>query len=377
MRIFCPRQPDGERRVALTPDVVAKLVDAGHAVHVESGAGLHAGFPDAAYADAGAEVGTASATADITVTVVDPGGAPAGAILGLLDPFVATDRMTELAAAGTTVFAFEAVPRTTRAQVVDALSSQATAAGYQAVLVGAEASDRFFPMLTTAAGTIRPSKVVVLGAGVAGLQAIATARRLGAVVSGFDVRAAAAEQVESLGARFITLDDEPGDASDAGGYAKQLADDAQQRLIDGLRPHVADADVVISTAAIPGRPAPKLIDDAGLGAMRAGAVVVDLAAATGGNTTRTVAGERVVHDGVLLIGDTRLVGGVAADASRMYAKNVASFLELLAGDEGAYAPDWDDDIIAESCIARDGRLVHPRLAPPSPTPEPLTTTEPT
>ncbi len=363
MRISCPRQPDGERRVALTPDVVTKLVAAGHTVHVAPGAGEQAGFPDAAYTDAGADVGPSEAAVDLTVTVVDPGGAPTGALLGLLDPFVATDRMAGLAAAGTTVFAFEAVPRTTRAQVVDALSSQATAAGYQAVLVGAEASDRFFPMLTTAAGTIRPAKVVVLGAGVAGLQAIATARRLGAVVSAFDVRAAAAEQVESLGARFITLDDEPTDASDAGGYATQLADDAQQRIIDGLRPHLADADVIVSTAAIPGRPAPKLVDDTSLTAMRRGAVVVDLAAATGGNTTRTEPGVRVVHDGVVLIGDTDLVGGVAADASRMYAKNVAAFVELLAGDDGAYAPDWEDDIVAGSCIARDGRLVHPRLAP--------------
>lgn len=365
MRISCPRPPDGERRVALSPDVVTKLVGAGHTICIESDAGAGAGFTDDAYRAAGATIGALPDGADLTVAVVDPGGVPTGALLGLLDPFVATDRMRELADAGATVFAFEAVPRTTRAQVVDALSSQATAAGYQAVIVAAEASDRFFPMLTTAAGTIRPAKVVVLGAGVAGLQAIATARRLGAVVSAFDVRVAAAEQVESLGARFITLDDEPDDASDAGGYAKELADDAQQRVIDGLRPHIADADVVISTAAIPGRPAPKLVDDVGLGEMRTGAVVVDLAAATGGNTTRTEPGVRVVHDGVLLIGDTGLVGGVAADASRMYAKNVASFVELLSGDDGAYAPDWDDDILAGSCIARDGRLVHPRLAPTS------------
>jgi len=284
--------------------------------------------------------------------------------------------MRELAATGTIVFAFEAVPRTTRAQTVDALSSQATTAGYQAVLAAAAASDRLFPMLTTAAGTIRPAKVVVLGAGVAGLQAIATARRLGAVVSGFDVRDAAAEQVESLGARFITLGSaEPADASDSGGYAKELADDAQQQIIDGLAPHLADADVVITTAAVPGRDAPKLLDDRTLAMMRSGAVIVDLAASTGGNTTRTEAATTVDVDGVTIIGDSHLARHVAADSSRMYARNVSAFVDLLADDDGAFAPDWSDDIVDGSCIARDGRLVHPRLieAPAEPTPPEETT----
>jgi NAD(P) transhydrogenase subunit alpha len=364
MHLFVPRHVEPERRVALTPDVARALATSGHRVSIAAGAGLAAGFADDAYTAAGADIDPDDGwAADLIVAVTDPGDrTPTTALLGMLDPFTRPERMAELAAAGATVFAFEAVPRTTRAQVVDALSSQATAVGYQAVLTAAAASDRFFPMLTTAAGTIRPAKVVVLGAGVAGLQAVATARRLGAVVSAFDVRAAAAEQIESLGARFITLDDEPTDASDAGGYATELADDAQQRVIDGLAPHLADADVVITTAAIPGRPAPTLVDDASLRSMRRGAVVIDIAAATGGNTTATRSGETVEVDGVAIIGATDLASGVAADASRMYAKNVAAFIDLLADDEARFAPDWDDEIVAASCIARDGRLVHPRLS---------------
>ena len=367
MQIHCPRQPADERRVALTPDVVASLVQRGHSITVEHDAGRAAGFRDETYADAGATVSGSGehVTADLVVTVVDPGGDPGPAVLGLLDPFVRIERMHELAGAGVTVFAFEAVPRTTRAQVVDALSSQATTAGYQAVLIAAARSARLFPMLTTAAGTIRPAKVVVLGAGVAGLQAIATARRLGAVVFGYDVREAAAEQVESLGARFIRLDATT-DASDAGGYARSLDDDAQQRIIDGLAPHLADADVVVTTAAVPGRVAPCLIDDAGLANMQRGAVIVDLAASAGGNTTRTDPGRDVDADGVVIVGATDLPGQVAADSSRMYARNVAAFVDLLGDDDGHFAPDWDDDIVAESCIAREGRIIHPRLATTEP-----------
>jgi NAD(P) transhydrogenase subunit alpha len=371
MHLYLPRQPATESRVALTPDVVDLLVQQGHEVTIDPGVGRRAGFADEAYTASGAKLtrdddtdddtGDRGWAADLVVTFNDVERAPSGALLGLLDPFGRPARMAELASAHTTVFAFEAVPRTTRAQVVDALSSQATAAGYQAVLMAAAASDRFFPMLTTAAGTIRPAKVVVLGAGVAGLQAIATARRLGAVVAAFDVRAAAAEQVESIGARFITIDDEPSDASDAGGYATALADDAQQRIIDGLAPHVADADVVITTAAIPGRSAPILVDAAGLARMRPGAVIVDVVAAMGGNTTATEPGVTVEVGGVTIIGATDLASGVAADASRMYAKNVKAFVDLVGDDDGAFSPDWDDDIVAGSCIARDGRLVHPRL----------------
>jgi len=352
----------GERRVALVPDVVKKLVAGGHRVTIAPGAGARAGFRDGEYLAAGAEM-SEPVGVDIVVVVEPPATniIPGGTLLGMLRPFDDREAIKALAATGVTAWAFEAVPRTTRAQTVDALSSQATAAGYQAVLEGAAASDRFFPMLTTAAGTIRPASVLVLGAGVAGLQAIATARRLGAVVSAFDVRAAAAEQVESLGARFVTLEVDAQDAAQAGGYAREVAEDEQQRILDGLAPIVAAADVVISTAAIPGQRAPLLIEQSTVERMRPGAVIVDLAAATGGNCEVTVPGETIVHSGVVVMGATDLMARVPADASRMYARNVASFLELVTGDDAAFTPDVDDDIVTESMICRAGSLVHPRL----------------
>ena len=352
----------GERRVALVPDVVKKLVAAGHRVTIAPSAGLAAGFPDDSYREAGAEVGTPS-DVDILAAIDLPasGRIPGRAIVGMLRPFDRPEVMKALAATGVTAWAFEAVPRTTRAQTIDALSSQATVAGYQAVLEGAVASDRFFPMLTTAAGTVRPAAVLVLGAGVAGLQAIATARRLGAVVSAFDVRAAAAEQVESLGAKFVTLDVPAQDAAEAGGYAKEVADAEQRRILDGLAPIVARSDVVIATAAIPGRPAPVLIETSTVESMRPGAVIVDLAATTGGNCEATVPGETITHGGVTIIGDTDLMARVPADASRMYARNVSAFLELVTAEDGSFDPAVDDDIVIESMICRDGALVHPRL----------------
>lgn len=351
-----------ERRVALVPDVVKKLVGAGHRVTIESGAGVRAGFGDDDYRGAGA---TVDRPTDVDVVAVielpESGLVPGRSVLGMLRPFDDPAAMGRLAATGVTAWAFEAIPRTTRAQSMDALSSQATVAGYQAVLEGAVASDRFFPMLTTAAGTIRPASVLVLGAGVAGLQAIATARRLGAVVSAFDVRAAAAEQVESLGARFVTLEVPAQDAAASGGYAREVAEDEQRRILDGLAPVVATADVVVTTAAIPGRPAPLLIEAATVERMRPGAVIVDVAAATGGNCELTVADETVHHRGVTIIGATDLMARVPADASRMYARNVTSFLELVSGPEAAFTPDVDDDIVVESTICRDGAIVHPRL----------------
>lgn len=351
-----------ERRVALVPDVVKKLVAAGHRVSVEPGAGLRAGFPDDRYREAGAEI-ERPRDADVVAVVEAPtsGEIPGRAVIGMLRPFDDAAAMDRLAATGITAWAFEAVPRTTRAQSMDALSSQATVAGYQAVLEGAVASDRFFPMLTTAAGTIRPANVVVLGAGVAGLQAIATARRLGAVVSAFDVRAAAAEQVESLGAKFITLEVPAQDAADSGGYAREVAEDEQRRILDGLAPILAEADVVVTTAAIPGRPAPLLIEAATVERMRPGAVIVDLAASTGGNCEVTVAGETIRHHGVTVIGATDLMARVPADASRMYARNVAAFLELVSGPDGSFQPEVDDEIVIESTICRGGAVVHPRL----------------
>ncbi len=367
MRIGIPRQTaPGERRVALTPDAARRLVDTGHVVTVEADAGRRAGFVDEEYTEAGADIVASQeawsaefvATVGLEDTLPDIG--PETVLLGLLRPFDEPERMRRLAETGATVFAFEAVPRTTRAQTVDALSSQATAAGYQAALEGAAATDRFLPMLTTAAGTIPPARVLVLGAGVAGLQAIATARRLGAIVAAFDVRAAAAEQVESLGASFIDLDVERQDETKTGGYAREVAEDTQRRIMDGLAPHVAEADVVVTTAAIPGRPAPRLISREMVEAMRTGSVIVDLAATTGGNCELTVPGETVDHRGVTIIGDTDLVSRVAHDASRMLARNVTAFIGLIS-DDGALRLDFDDDIVAQACIARGGRLVHPRL----------------
>lgn len=373
--ITVPCQPESsERRVAITPDVVRRLVDRGHRVSVAAGAGVRAGHDDAEYKAAGADLvdDDAAWQADLVATVgrPAPGTAVSGAVLGLLQPFDDPRGLAELAAGGATLFAFEAVPRTTRAQLVDALSSQATILGYQGALEAAARTDRLFPMLTTAAGTIRPSKVLVLGAGVAGLQAVATARRLGAAVSAFDVRAAAAEQVRSIGATFIGIDAPAQDESATGGYAREVADDEQARILAGLAPHVAAADAVITAAAIPGRRAPVMIDDTMIASMRRGAVIVDLAAATGGNCSATQPGRTVEVDGVTIVGDTDLVSRVARDASAMLARNVAAFVELVTGEDGVFVAAWDDDIVAESCVARDGVLVHPRLvdAPTAPAP---------
>lgn len=369
MHIGAPRQQNSlESRVPLTPPVVKRLVDIGHSVTVERGAGERAGHLDAEYTEAGAALGDGATVwgADFVATIERPEASVLGpdvVFIGQISPFDDPEAMKALAATGATIFAFEAVPRTSRAQVVDALSSQASVAGYQAVLEAARLSDRFFPMLTTAAGTLRPAKVVVLGAGVAGLQAVATARRLGAVVSAFDVRADAREQVESLGASFIALDLEAQDASTSGGYAKEVAEDQQRRIIEGLEPHIADADAVITTAAIPGRPAPLLITAQGVSSMRPGAVIVDVAASTGGNCELTRPGETVVVDRVTIVGDTDLVSRVANHASQMYARNVASFIDLITDPETTELRlDFDDDIVADSCIARGGSLVHPRLA---------------
>lgn len=369
MHIGAPRQQNSlESRVPLTPPVVKRLVDIGHSVTVERGAGERAGHLDAEYTEAGAALSDGNTVwgADFVATIERPEASVLGpdvAFIGQISPFDDPEAMKALAATGATIFAFEAVPRTSRAQVVDALSSQASAAGYQAVLEAARLSDRFFPMLTTAAGTLRPAKVVVLGAGVAGLQAVATARRLGAVVSAFDVRAEAREQVESLGASFIAVDLEAQDASTSGGYAKEVAEDQQRRIIEGLEPHIAEADAVITTAAIPGRPAPLLITAQGVSSMRPGAVIIDVAASTGGNCELTRPGETVVVDRVTIVGDTDLVSRVANHASQMYARNVASFIDLITDPETTELRlDFDDDIVADSCIARGGALVHPRLA---------------
>lgn len=348
----------------MTPASVRALVEGGHTVSIEPGVGSGSGYPDDDYVAAGAAAGSADVEADLVVVVESPEAkaiAGAQAVLGFLEPLDDPHRLAKLATSGSTLFAFELVPRITRAQSVDALSSQATLAGYQAALEGAALCDRIFPMLTTAAGTLRPARVLVLGAGVAGLQAIATARRLGAVVYGFDVRAAAAEQVESLGARFVTVDLEPQDAAEAGGYARQLADDAEARLLRGLFEHVTAADVVVTTAAIPGRPAPRLVTAEMVAAMRPGSVVVDAAAPTGGNCDLSRPGETIVVDGVTIAAPLDLPSRSANHATQTYARNVSNFIELLTDDDGSLVADAGDEIVLGSTAARGGEVVHERV----------------
>lgn len=354
---------DWERRVALTPDGVRHLVGNGHQVSIDPGAGTRAGFTDQEYIEAGATLGDGSSV-DLVVCVERPDAGrvpPCAAVLGLLDPLGSPEAVASLASSGRALISFELVPRTTRAQSVDVLSSQSSLAGYQAALEAAALCDRIFPMLTTAAGTIRPARVMVLGAGVAGLQAIATARRLGAVVSGFDVRAAAAEQVESLGATFVSVDIEPQDAEASGGYARELADDAERQLLEGLYAPVTASDAVITTAAIPGRPAPRLVTAEMVSAMRPGSVVIDGAATTGGNCDVSVAGEIVVVDGVTVAAPLDLPSRNANHASQLFSRNVVNFVALLADAEGGLDLDVDDDIVQESRVAAGGEITHERV----------------
>jgi H+-translocating NAD(P) transhydrogenase subunit alpha len=360
-----------ERRVALVPEVVAALVAEGHDVVVEAGAGARAHYADAEYADAGAlvlvDAAAVCATAECLVKVASPTADERAllrsgqVVVAFLNPLGDPAGMTELAGTGATAIAIELVPRITRAQSMDALSSQATAAGYRAVLYAASTLPRFFPLLMTAAGTVKPARVLVLGAGVAGLQAIATSRRLGAVVTGFDVRPAVKEQVESLGARFLELDLGAADTETAGGYARELDEDAHRREQELVADAVADADVVITTALIPGRAAPVLITDEAVARMRPGSVIVDLAAEAGGNCVLTEPGHIVERHGVTLIGTLNLPASMAQHASQLYAKNVQSIVRLLA-PEGALVVDMDDEIVRESVVTHDGLVVNPRVA---------------
>ncbi len=354
-----------ERRVSVTPDTVRTLVAKGHRFIVEPGAGTRAGFDDGAYEEAGAELGPSAWTAEVVAVVTAPDDAPdrmakGGVLVGFLRPLERPEVMGRCAAAGVTALAFELLPRTTLAQPMDALSSQASLAGYQAVLLAADRLGRILPMMTTAAGTLRPAATLVLGAGVAGLQAIATAKRLGAVVSAFDVRDVVAEQVKSLGAKFVRLDLEA-DAATAGGYAKALDDDDQLRVIRGLQPHVAAASVIITTAQIPGRPAPILVDDETLDACPPGTVIIDLAAPTGGNTTATVLGEDVDRGGVLILGPNDLATRVPTDASTLYARNIAALLTHLT-DGAELRLDFEDEIADGVVVTHDGVVRSERVA---------------
>ena len=342
----------GERRVAATPETVRKLIAAGARVTVEHGAGDGAGFVDSAYSEAGAELvgDQGRASADLLLCVQPPSadviaGFKHGATLvGVLQPAADPARATALQANGIQSFPLERLPRTTRAQAMDVLSSQAGMAGYKAVLIAAQLAPRFFPMLTTAAGTIRPSKVLIVGAGVAGLQGVATAKRLGAQVEGFDVRPETREQIESLGGKFLDLGVS---AAGEGGYARQLTEEEralqQQRLADHLR----GIDVVVCTAAVPGRPAPKIITTTMVEGMKPGSVIVDLAAETGGNCELTRPGETYSHNGVTVAGPLNLASLGAVHASEMYARNVLNFVALFVRD-GALQFDWDDELLAKT-----------------------------
>ncbi|GBD32757.1 NAD(P) transhydrogenase subunit alpha part 1 [bacterium HR33] len=356
----------GERRVALVPDSVKRLVAGGVTVRVQRGAGVEAGYSDEAYGAAGAELVSderAIWEADVVLTVQPPPAAALdrlreGAVLiGMLQPLTNRELVSELARRKVTSFALEALPRITRAQPMDALSSQSTVAGYKAVLLAAAALPKFFPMLVTAAGTLTPAKVLVLGAGVAGLQAIATARRLGAVVQAFDVRPAVKEQVESLGAQFLAVDTAGLEAEGAGGYAKELSEEQHRRELELLAQHVPQVDVVISTALIPGRPAPLLITEEMVQSMKMGSVIVDLAAEAGGNCQLTKAGSEIVAHGVRIIGPVNLASTMPFHASQMYSRNISSFLLHLLKD-GKVHLDFEDEITAGTCITHAGEVVH-------------------
>ena len=355
------RAPE-ERRVALVPDELAGLLEAGHGLVVEPGAGLRAGFGDDEYVTAGAVIGDLEGCA-VVACVRRPGREDATPlvagtlVVGLLDPLGDAGGIGELAGRGVTGVAMELVPRITRAQSMDALSSQATVAGYKAVLVAADRLPRMFPLLMTAAGTVKPARVLVLGAGVAGLQAIATARRLGGTVTAFDTRAVVREQVESLGARFLELDLGHGDAEGAGGYATELADDAHRREQALVADAVADADVVITTAQIPGRPAPILITAGAVERMRRGSVIVDLAADSGGNCALTERGQDVDANGVSVLAAGDLPSRVPGHASALYARNVVTLLRHLA-PEGVLALDLDDEITRAVVVCHDGRVLN-------------------
>jgi H+-translocating NAD(P) transhydrogenase subunit alpha len=355
MRVGVPKETAAdERRVALVPEAVARLD--GIEIQVERGAGDAAAFADSEYEEAGAQVvNDAYDGADLVAKVAKPSPGEierlrGKVLIGFLQPLTDRAGVAQLGAADVTAFAMESIPRITRAQPMDALSSQSTVAGYKAALLAAERLPRFFPMLMTAAGTVAPAKVLVLGAGVAGLQAIATAHRLGAVVFGFDVRPTVKEQVESLGASFLELSVQGEETS--GGYAAELSPDQQARQQDELQNRIPEFDAVITTALIPGRAAPKLITAEAVRAMKRGSVIVDLAAEAGGNCEVTVPGEEIVHEDVVVVGLTNLVSTMAYHASQLYARNVAALVKHLA-PEGELSLDWSDEITAGACVTRE------------------------
>jgi NAD(P) transhydrogenase subunit alpha len=366
MRIGVPKETAaGEHRVALVPEVVSKLHAKGIEVLVQSEAGADAMLTDAAFVAAGAQIAQDVAEvwkSDIVVTIAPPDpqairGLGAGSILiGFLAPLTSPQTTRALADAKATAFAMEAIPRISRAQAMDALSSQSNVAGYRAALLGAEEMGRFYPMLMTAAGTIPPAKVLVLGVGVAGLQALATAKRLGARTTGYDVRPEVAEQVESLGAQWLDLGVE---ASGEGGYARELTDEERARQQQALTDAIKGFDVVITTALVPGRPAPKLVTAEAVEGMKPGSVIVDLAGEAGGNCELTEPGKTVVRHDVKIVSPLNLPATMAEHSSQLFARNVQSLLELFIGEDGSLHLDFDDEIVSGACIVRDGEVVNP------------------
>jgi NAD(P) transhydrogenase subunit alpha len=366
MRIAVPMEvATGERRVALVPETVQQLVASGHTVAVQRGAGEAALIPDPAYLDAGASLVDERGVwdAEMVVKVAPPSEREVGrlrsdgVLIGFLQPLTAGDTIRAIAQTGATSFAMESVPRISRAQSMDALSSQANIAGYRGALIGAQELDRFYPMLMTAAGTIRPATVLVLGAGVAGLQAIATARRLGAQVQGFDVRAAVKEQVESLGAKFLEFD-LGGDLEGTGGYAKELTPEQQAKQQELMAEAIGRTDVVITTAAVPGRRAPILVTGKAVQLMKPGSVIVDLAAETGGNCELSEPGRTVLRHHVKIIAPLNVPSTLAEHASQLYARNIQALLGLMTGEDGTLKLDFDDEVIAGACITRGGEIVN-------------------
>jgi NAD(P) transhydrogenase subunit alpha len=367
MRIGVPKETAaGEHRVGLVPEVVRAFSGDGHEVVVQAGAGEGAMIPDEAFVQAGAVLAADAAEpfgADLVVKVAPPNAeeiARLGAdsvLIGFLAPLTNGDGIRAIAATGATSFALEAVPRISRAQSMDALSSQANISGYRSALIGAQELGRYYPMLMTAAGTIRPATVLVLGAGVAGLQAIATARRLGAVVQGFDVRAAVKEQVESLGAKFLEFD-VGGDLEGAGGYAQELTAEQQERQQQLMAEAIGKCDVVITTALVPGRRAPILVTEEAVRLMKPGSVIVDLAGEAGGNCELSVPGETVVRHHVKIVAPLNVPSTMAEHASQLYARNIKALLGLMISEDGQLSLDFEDEVIAGACITRGGEIVH-------------------
>ena len=367
MTIGILKEPQGETRVSLLPEAVATLVKKGATVWVEEGAGALSFASDSDYEGAGAGITSAAqvaAEADVVLVIHHPPlhqfTKPGQLFIGVYQPLYHPVLVQQWAENEATVFSLDMLPRTTRAQSMDVLSSQANIAGYKAVVLAASTYSRYFPMFMTAAGSISPAKVLILGAGVAGLQAIATARRLGAVVEAFDTRPAVKEEVMSLGAKFVEVEG-AADASTAGGYAVEQTEEYRQRQQQRIGDSISKADIVITTAQIPGKKAPILITEPMLNNMRKGSVIVDLAAATGGNTPFTRHNETVVRNGVTIIGNSNLQATMPSDASKLYGKNVLNFLALLTTKEGALQLNWDDDLVQGCCITHDGAIVHERV----------------